>query len=243
MTKAVAKRADEQTVVAQPETGTVIHVLERLARDPSVDPARIQQLLQLKRDEEDRDARREFLDALASMQAVLPAVERKGTGHNDKKYARFEDFIAAIKPKLAEHGFSLTFRLKQEPTSVQVTGVLGHRSGHQEETSLTLPVDNTGNKNPVQALGSSTSYGKRYVGLTLLGIATEDEDDDGKKAGGPKTITEEQAKELGVRIQKTKAPAATIQIIFEHFKVDNLADLTPAQHDKISAQLTDKYGV
>lgn len=63
-----------------------------------------------------------------------------------------------------------------------VVGVLGHAGGHAEETAMTLPADMTGNKNPVQAWGSTASYGKRYVTLTITGIATEDEDDDGAGA-------------------------------------------------------------
>jgi hypothetical protein len=46
---------------------------------------------------------------------------------------------------------------------------------------MRLPADTSGAKNPVQAWGSSASYGKRYVAMTLTGIATDD-DDDGRAA-------------------------------------------------------------
>jgi hypothetical protein len=41
--------------------------------------------------------------------------------------------------------------------------VLSHELGHSEETTMTLPLDTSGSKNNVQAVGSSTSYGKRYT--------------------------------------------------------------------------------
>jgi len=47
-----------------------------------------------------------------------------------------------------------------------------------------LPVieKNGGSKNAVQAVGSSVSYGKRYVMSALLNITTTDDDDDGQSA-------------------------------------------------------------
>ena len=176
--KQLAVVADNGTVMPWTEATAMLQMIERLARDSSVDPARIEQLLKLKREEEDRRARVLFQAAFAKLQADLPAVERKGTSHHGK-YARFEDFITTIKPHVAKHGFSLWFKHQNEGESIRVFGVLGHEAGHQETTDLLLPPDATGNKNPVQRGGSSIQYGKRYVGMSLLGVATEDEDDDG----------------------------------------------------------------
>ncbi|WP_409524602.1 ERF family protein [Pseudomonas sp.] len=44
---------------------------------------------------------------------------------------------------------------------------------------MLLPLDTSGSKNAVQAVGSSTSYGKRYVMSALLNLTTRGEDDDG----------------------------------------------------------------
>ena len=63
---------------------------------------------------------------------------------------------------------------------VRVAGILMHREGHREETEMQLPIDASGSKNTVQAIGSSTAYGRRYVLCALLNIATGDEDDDGQ---------------------------------------------------------------
>jgi hypothetical protein len=214
MAKAVAKVEEVQAPAPQ-DGGAVINIFERLARDPTVDPSRIQQILQLKREEEERGARKLFLSDLSGLQAVLPAVERKGIGHNKARYARFEDFIGTVKPLYTQFHFSLTFRIKQEAGLIRITGVLGHSAGHQEETELALPADTTGNKNAVQALGSSISYGKRYVGMTLLGIATEDEDDDGKAAGGSERISDDQVEELRTLLMETGSDLARFYAMFE----------------------------
>jgi hypothetical protein len=241
MAKAVAKVEEVQAPVPQ-DGAAIINIFERLARDPTVDPARIQQILELKRGEEDRGARKLFLSDLSGLQAVLPAVERKGIGHNKARYARFEDFIGTVKPLYTQFHFSLTFRIKQEAGLIRITGVLGHSAGHQEETELALPADTTGNKNAVQALGSSISYGKRYVGMTLLGIATEDEDDDGKAAGSAprERITDEQVKEVEGYIEKA---GVETQVILDKFSIKALEDLTPADHRTAISKLkaTIKY--
>jgi hypothetical protein len=53
---------------------------------------------------------------------------------------------------------------------------------------MELPVDTSGSKNPVQAVGSSTAYGKRYVMEALLNLTSRGVDDDGKRGGGQGAI-------------------------------------------------------
>jgi hypothetical protein len=106
--------------------------------------------------------------------------KRDGDVIQDTPFARWEDINEAIRPLLYEHGFALTFRNGLAPDGkVRVTTVLKHRSGHEEETHFDLPHDSSGSKNAVQAVGSSTSYAKRYGTLSILNITTKGEDDDG----------------------------------------------------------------
>lgn len=203
---AVAVQEAPQVPTVTSEAGALISMIERAARDPAVDIAKMERLFEMQERASARHAKELYLCALSAMQAELPAVARLGKGHNEKKYARFEDIIEAIKPVLAQHGFSLTFRVKQEDKTMTVVGVLGHSGGHAEETAMTLPADMTGNKSPVQAWGSTASYGKRYVTLTITGIATEDEDDDGAGAlrGKRKSSAESKRDGTSVRFNEIK---------------------------------------
>ena len=234
-----------ETVPAQPAAGgSLTQMIERvLLQNPSIET--IERLLAMQQTAIAEQKKTSYLADLSKLQAALPAVERKGTGHNQKKYARFEDLVETIKKPMASNRFSLTFRLDQREGMIEVTGVLGHEDGHQEATKLALPADTSGNKNVVQAWGSSISYAKRYVAMTLLGIATEDEDDDGKKAGAPaiEQITEQQVEQLGALIQKTKEPTATAKICLQHFKVASFDQLSTAQFAAIKKQLKEKHGV
>jgi uncharacterized protein YrzB (UPF0473 family) len=244
MAKAVAK-VEEVHVPAQPaaETDSLLNLIERAARDPNVDIDKMERLFGMRERMQAQASKTSYLAALAVLQAALPAVERKGTGHNQKKYARFEDFIETIKDPMKSCHFSLSFRIKQEAALLRIVGVLGHKDGHQEETELALPADNSGNKNAVQALGSSISYGKRYVGMTLLGIATEDEDDDGKAAVSVAKITEDGVSKLRSLIVDTNSDIPRFCRYMEKktkTKIERLEDIPAASFDDAVAALEAK---
>lgn len=168
-------------------SGGLLGVIARAARDPSVDIDKMERLLEMQERVIARQAREAYAVALAELQPKLPIISERGkilnnSGKTQSTYAYWEDVNEAIRPLLAEHGFSLSFRTGRAGTEVTVTGVLAHREGHSEETTITLPSDGSGSKNAVQSVGSSTSYGKRYTAFALLNITSKGEDDDGQGA-------------------------------------------------------------
>jgi len=178
-----------EVVQSASDTGAIIQMIERVALNPAVDIDKMERLLLMQERVLDRNAKAAFTAALAVMQPELPViVERGGIKNNAGKvtstYAYWEDINEAIKPVLARHGFALAFRTGREADQIVVTGILSHREGHSEETSLGLPIDGSGSKNAVQAVGSSTSYGKRYTAGALLNLTSRGEDDDGQSGGG-----------------------------------------------------------
>lgn len=172
-----------------PDAATaIIQVIERAAMNPAVDIDKMERLLQMQERVMERNARAAYAAALSELQPQLPVVTERGGikdkgGNIQSTYARWEDINDAIRPILAAHGFALSFRTGQEGGQMVVTGVLSHREGHSEQTTMHLPLDGSGSKNAVQAVGSSLSYGKRYTALALLNITSRGEDDDGRAAG------------------------------------------------------------
>lgn len=180
------------------EPTTILNIIDRASRDPSVDIDKLERLFRMKLEMDSRDAKAAYLTALAAMQPKLPVITKHGvisknekdergnkTGRQEAmtKYAKWEDVVEGITPVLAAHGFSLSFRVAQPtPDRVAISGVLGHREGHTEETTLALPIDSSGAKNNVQGWGSSVSYGKRYTAFALLNISARGEDDDAASA-------------------------------------------------------------
>ena len=176
------------TTGSEPVAGNaIISVIERAATNPEVDIDKMERLLAMHERITERDARSAFSTAMAEMQGELPTISEKGEikvqNQVRSKYARFEDINEAVRPILKKHGFAVSFRTKTDDQHISVTGILSHRQGHSEETTMQLPADMSGAKNTVQQVGSSVSYGKRYVLQALLNITTSGEDDDGRAAG------------------------------------------------------------
>jgi hypothetical protein len=175
--------------VVAADAASLWRVVERAAADPSVDLARLERLVTIYERLLARGAETAFNAALAKMQPKLPELDERGviTGRDGEvvaTYATWEDTVAAIRPILARHGFGLTFKPGRSPKGVPtVTGVLRHSGGHNEEAQLELPADTTGDKNAVQAVGSTMSYGQRYVAKMLLNLTSRGDDDDGRAAG------------------------------------------------------------
>jgi hypothetical protein len=183
-------------IVPVSESAAIFQIIERAARDPNVDITKMERLMEMHERMQANRAKAAYASALAEMQPRLPIIEENGKiVVKDKvtkeviqstSYALWEDINEAIKPILAEHGFAITFRNGLAPDGkVMVTAILSHREGHQEETTMVLPHDSTGSKNAVQAVGSSTQYGKRYTASALLNITSRGEDDDAQATGEP----------------------------------------------------------
>lgn len=237
-----------QTIEPRPdESSAIIQVIERAALNPNVDIDKMERLLQMQERIMERNAKTAYAAALAQVQPALPVVDRKGvisvpakdgkSGH-ETPYAKWEDINDAIRPVLAAHGFALSFRIGKDADRVVVTGILSHREGHSEETTLSLPMDTTGSKNNVQAIGSSVSYGKRYTAGALLNFTTRGEDNDGADFPGD-WISEDQVDDLVALMDEVKANRDKF---LNYLRVDTLAHLPKRRFQEAVAALEAKRG-
>ncbi|MCC7463321.1 MAG: ERF family protein [Gammaproteobacteria bacterium] len=226
---AIIERAPE----AQSEARTIIQVIERAAMNPEVDIEKMERLLAMQERIHDRTAKAAYAAALAAMQPELPIIGERGGirdrgGNIQSRYALWEDIVGIVTPILSRHGFALSFRTGNDANGVTVTGVLSHREGHSEQTSLTLPIDTSGNKNAVQSVGSSTSYGKRYTASALLNLRTGESDDDGQAGDGPVLVNEEQVANLEALISEVGANRAAF---LKYIKVASLEQIPVASYE------------
>lgn len=189
-----------QSVTPISSDNSIMAVISRAAADPSCDIDKLERLMAMHERMQDRDAQAEFNAAMAAMQSDIPSIAERGAivvnGQKRSDYATFEDINDVIKPIMQIHGFAITFKVENVAAGLSVTGILMHRAGHRESTTMLLPLDTSGSKNAVQSVGSSTSYGKRYVMSALLNLTTRGEDDDGHAAVPTASITAVQA--LGI---------------------------------------------
>ena len=200
---AVAKIPDKAVAERKPATLAAV-IMERIGSGATIEETR--ELYKFMREIEMDQARAAFAADFAAMQGELPEIPKRGRidiGRGKPQlYALWEDVNELIKPVLTRHGFGLMFRVDQGEGKITVTAILRHRTGLTEETSLLLPLDQSGSKNIVQAHGSAVSYGKRYTAGALLNLTARGEDDDGRVAGGNGNghLTEEQIAKIRERL-------------------------------------------
>lgn len=182
-----------------------------------------------------RNARKAFDEAIAAAKSEIPPIQRNATGHNDKRYADFSAIAKVVDPILSKHGLSYRFRTAQAER-ISVTCILSHKAGHFEETTLAGPADTSGNKNAIQAIGSTLTYLQRYSLVQMLGLAASN-DDDGKSAGAGECVTLEQVEEL---IALADEVGADKEAFCRYFKVDGFADIKIRDFDRAKAALNSK---
>jgi len=245
--QAVATRDEQQgAVVIQTDAANLMAVISRAASDPNTDVDKLERLLGMYERITAQQAKASFTAALAEMQPNLPVIAENGAISTDKgktvqsTYAKWEDINEAIRPFLHEYGFALSFRINRTDALVSVTGVLSHRDGHSDETTLDLPADGSGSKNAVQAVGSSVSYGKRYCAIALLNITSRakgDHDDDGEAADPNHWITADQVKTISDLMEEAGADRDRF---LNYLKIDTLARLPAKRYGEVINLLAQK---
>lgn len=194
-----------QAIAVHDDTASLMASIVRLAADPSIDLSRLDKLMDFKERVEAGEAKKAFAVDFALMKPNLPRVKESGyNNQTNSRYAFLDDINKTIDPVLGQYGFATSTKIiSQTADSVTVRAELWHKSGHVEETTLTMPLDNKGpsgtvNKTLPHATKSSITYAKGAAICALLNISTGD-DNDGN--GDVVYITIEQAAEIDRRVR------------------------------------------
>lgn len=211
------------------------------ALDRGVDEQVLAQLIGLHERSRADDARRAFEAALASAKAELPVIAKTQIASIGSKHYRHEDLAKiarTIGPILARHGLAYRFRSATDGELVTLICVISHRDGHREENSLSAAADHSGEKNAIQAIGSTLTYLQRMTLKAALGLAAA-EDDDGKAASVAETITRQQVREILTLIDEVGAePAALLHF----FKIKGFAELPARRFRQALVMLNARKG-
>lgn len=195
------------------------------------------QLMALQERHEATLARKAFDTAISNAKAKIAPVVRNATGHNNKRYADFSAIARTVDPILSEFGLSYRFKTAQTDR-INVTCIISHREGHSEETTLSGPADTSGNKNAIQAIGSTLSYLSRYSLMAALGLAAAN-DDDGAAAG--KTVDDEMTEDQVISLrEKIESVGLDTQRFCAKWQIDSVADF-PASKFQEALNSLDSY--
>lgn len=211
------------------------------ALDRGADDHVLSQLIGLHERSQADDARCAFEAALTAAKAELPVIAKTQIASTGAKHYRHEDLAEiarTISPILARHGLAYRFRSSSDGERVSITCVISHRDGHSEGNSLSAGADHSGEKNPIQAIGSTLTYLQRMTLKAALGLAAAD-DDDGKAAGSGETITRQQTRELLALIDEVGGER---EALLRFFKIKAFAELPARRFRQALVMLNARKG-
>jgi hypothetical protein len=175
------------------QTTAMDSFIERAAMDPGFDIAKFEALLRMQREIMEQQARQQFNAAMSEAQAeMMPVIRDSVNLHTNTRYATLDAVDRDMRPVYTRHGFSVRYGSAPAPRDgwIRVTCVCAHRGGFFEEHYLDAQLDTAGtrgttNKPPIQAVGSSVTYLRRYLLCMIFNIVLSDGTDDDGEATRP----------------------------------------------------------
>jgi hypothetical protein len=198
-------------------------LIERaMQSDTSIE--RMTQLFELQIRWEENEAKKAYHQAVALFKSeAIDIIKNKRVSYRTDKgtteynHAELGQVVNTVSPFLSKYGLSHHWEYSQTDSKIKVTCFLTHDKGYEKSTSLEAAADSSGGKNSIQAIGSTTSYLERYTFLAMTGLASREQDDDGKGAGKAKevdVITEGQAQDILSLIAEVKADVAKFCVYY-----------------------------
>jgi hypothetical protein len=240
MTAEMIKMTGAPTVPTIPTTPG--DILNRAVAEGKIDL--VERLIPLYERWEKGEARKAFETALAQARAeIKPIVKNRAVdftspkGRTNYLYEDLAEIARAVDPIMGKNGISYRFRTHNPPNEPITVACIVFGHGHIEENSLSAGRDETGNKNSIQAIGSTVTYLQRYTLKAALGLAASN-DDDGQASGtsvGP--INPEQADEITKLVAESKAK---IDPFLKYFGAESISDISASRYNEAVTMLRAK---
>lgn len=207
-------------------------------------------LMDLQERWEGNQARKAFDEAMASAKSEIPVINKNrrvgfdskkaGASRTDYRHEDLAEIARTVDPILSRYGLSYRFRTKALPNEpIMVTCIVSHRDGYSEENTLQAGRDDSGNKNSIQAIGSTITYLQRYTLKAALGLAASN-DDDGKKADDIVDDVLPEDKTMALR-EKIESVGLDIVKFCAKWEIGSVADLPAEKYDEAIASLDAYY--
>ena len=175
-------------------TSDLLSFIERAAKDPTFDVNKFSVLLDRQQELLRQYQLGLFNAAFAQVQSEIDDIVKTGKNPVFKNpYAKLEDLDAAARPIYTKYGFTIRYTTDENWKEgwILMRLHLAHEGGHTEMTALPGPYDlqppgqrsNQPARSPIQAIGSTTKYLRRYTLEMALNLVPKNDplDDDGRR--------------------------------------------------------------
>jgi len=224
-------------------TASLMDVISRAAKDPSVDIEKMKELMAMARELRMEQRQVAFSQAMkAAQDEMVPIVRNAENTSTHSRYATLDAIDEAIRPVYTRHGFSLTFNSpgfsKEEGVSVSCTVM--HEQGHSREYSLQGELDMTGfkgvaNKTAIQGLSSTMTYLQRILTRMIFNLTFKNADKDGNAPSVP--ISEDQVMTIHDMFVAASMGADRQARFCEIFGIKIVSDLPRSRYAEAMTQL------
>lgn len=252
---ALAKQEEHHIIPAH--DAPMVAMIERIAMDPNIPIDRLEKMLEMKYQMEDRQrqqaredreyaAKTSYFTAMSACQKALPVVvkNRRNT-HTKSNYADLAAIEEQAMPIIHAHGFGVSFQPDgyNEIGELLIKWEVSHADGYVRNGIGAIPVDGAGakggvNKTGTQAFGSTATYGRRYLLCMLFNISTGDDRDGNAPLEDDSAISPEQATQLREKIDEV---GADIQRFCNRWEIQALPDLPASKFRDVMVSL-ERFG-
>lgn len=203
------------------------------------------------------ESKSNLFKALSAFQGEIKnARKTKSNPFFKSNYADLAEVLDTIRPTLAKHGLSIIQATDIINGMLFIKTILAHSSGEFIEGNYPVLYKD---QNP-QTIGSGVSYARRYSLMGIVGIASEDDDDDGTMAspsqqhnyatkgnvpthkpfvskGPPSRITEPQVKRFWAIAHKANWSEDDVRQYLSALGLKSPTELTYIQYDNMCQKM------
>lgn len=228
------------------ETGAVISMFERMARDASVPLERIERVMDMLREMRKEQAEEDFNEAMASTQRELTPVARDSFNPQTRsKYASYHAIDKAIRPVYTKHGLGVSFDEDRDSSEgfVRVLAFVSKgrhtKTFHYDSPIVTQGLAGKTMMTLTHARASAVTYAKRYLVGMIFNLSTgEDEDGNMPTSEASGSITEQQASEIKAKCDQVAE--GFDQSFCNYFGIEAISDLPAKDYQRALAALKKK---
>lgn len=206
----------------------------------------MRELVALQHSIEDRNAAKEFIEAMAKLQDEMPPIKKSktakittaGGGSYSYTYAPLDAIVIVLRPLARKHGFSWQWDQEEmKDGKARTTLRISHVGGHTKENHFTLPTESKSAMSAQQKQGAANTFAKRQTLVDGFGLITTDEDLDAAEPQDQTPIDDDQLTVLEDLITETKTDPARFLAWLD---VESLADLPATQYQQALGALNQK---
>lgn len=185
----------------------------------------------------------ELASALAKAQgAIENAAKDAANPFFESKYADLASIRDAIRVPFAENGLCVMQPVSVDGSKVTVTTILAHSSGQWVSSDLSMTAQRQvqgGGWEKIdtpQAIGSATSYARRYALAAIAAVATEDDDGEGTEGREIRISDGQQKRIFALMKDAGKKPADVLAVLKKH-GYSKTEDVALVKYDAICREI------